>query len=217
MEVDNKKLWIVGLAFIVVVVFGMWVLSPTEVIVTGTGKVSVPATSASFNVTVTAVNDSASVALTELRNKVGNIKKVLGDINIGDENIAETQVTLTPSAAVVAGAKGFQAMETLTVKTTNVAMAAEMVVNMYASGATLVSQPVVSVENQEKLESEALDEAMKKAKASLKETVGFRPIRKIIGIQQASSGSTATSTMAGNDNKGAFEVIKAVQVTYRVW
>lgn len=214
---DNKRIWLVGLTVIASIVFGMWVFSPTEVIVTGTGKVSVPATSATFNVTVTAVNDSASVALTELRTKVGNLKKILGEINITGENIAETQVTLTPSAAVVAGAKGFQAMETITIKTTNVAMAGEMVVNMYASGATLVSQPVVSVENQEKLEAEALDSAMKKAKASLIETVGFRPIRKIIGIQQASSGSTATSTMVGSDNKGTFEVVKAVQVTYRVW
>lgn len=217
METENKKIWLIGLAVIVSIVFGMWIFSPTEVIVTGTGKVSVPATSATFNVTVTAANDSANVALTDLRAKIANIKKVLGDINIGNEDITETQVTLTPSAAVVPNAKGYQAMETMTVKTTNVAMASEMVVNMYASGATLVSQPVVSVENQEKLESEALSEALKSAKKSLSDTVGFRPIRKIIGIQQASSGNTATTVKTSEDNKGAFEVVKAVSVIYRVW
>lgn len=216
METENKKIWLIGIAVIVAVVFGMWIFSPTEVMVAGVGTVSVPATSATFNVTVTSSNDAANVALTDLRSKVSNIKKVLGDINIGSDNITETQVTITPSAAIVPNAKGYQAMETLTVKTGNVPMAAEMVVNMYASGATIVSQPVVTVENQEKLEKEALSKALTKAKQSLSDTIGFRPIHKIIGIQQASSGNTATVTKATTDNS-TFEVTKAVSVIYRVW
>ena len=208
----------VGLTVIVAVVFGMWVFSPTKVVVTGTGKVSVPATSSTFNVTVSATNDSANGALTDLRAKVNAVKKTLSDINIGADNITETQVTLNPAAAVVANAKGFQAMSTLTVKTANVAMASEIVVNMYASGATIVSQPVVSVEDQSKLEQQALKDALAQAKASLNDTVGYlRPIRKIIGIEQASSGNTATTTKAVTEGSGEFEVVKAVSVTYRVW
>lgn len=217
MELENKKIWLIGLAVIVSVVFGMWVFSPTEVVVTGTGSVSVPATSATFNVTVNAISDSASGALADLRAKVMTVKKTLAEISITADNITETQVTLTPAAAVVASAKGYQAMTTLSVKTANVAMAGEMIVNMYASGATIVSQPVVSVENQDKLEKEALSDALKDAKASLNETVGIlRPIRKIVGIQQASSGNVATTTKVEN-NQGSFEVTRAVQVTYRVW
>lgn len=217
MYIDSKKVLLVGLAVIVSVVFGMWVFSPTKVVVTGTGKVSVPATSATFNVTVSATNDSANGALTDLRTKVNAVKKTLSDINIGADNITETQVTLTPAAAVVASAKGFQAMSTLTVKTANVVMASEIVVNMYASGATIVSQPVVSVEDQDKLEQRALKDALVNAKANLSDTVGFRPIRKIIGIEQASSGNVATTTKAAAEGSGEFEVIKAVSVTYRVW
>lgn len=217
METDKSKLWMIGLAVLAAIVLGIWGFSPTDVIVTGTGMVSVPATSATFNVTITSVNDSAKVALTELRGKTDEIKKLLSGMSIESENITETQVTLTPSAAVVANAKGYQAMTTLTVKTNNVPMAGEIVVNMYAGGATLVSQPVVTVENQEKLEKEALKEALSKAKQSLSDTVGFRPIRKIIGIQQASSGNTATAIQASTDNTTSFEVTKAVSVTYRVW
>jgi uncharacterized protein YggE len=217
METDKNKIWLVGLAVIVAIVFGMWVFSPTEVIVTGTGKVSVPATSATFNVTVNAIADSASGALTDLRSKVMTVKKTLGEISIAADNITETPVMITPAAAVVANTKGYQAMTTLSVKTTNVDMAGEMVVNMYASGATIVSQPVVEVEDEDKLEAEALKEALKKAKVSLNETVGLlRPIRKIVGISQATSGNVATATKVEN-NQGSFEVIKAVQVTYRVW
>lgn len=216
-EMNKKKLWIVGLSVIAVMVLGMWAFSPTEVIVVGSGIVSVPATSATFNVTVTSVNDSSNVALSELRSKSDAIKKVLSDINIGPENITETQITITPSAAVVANAKGYQAMTTLTVKTANVPMAAEMVVNMYASGATLVSQPVVTVENQDSLEKEALAKALDDARSNLNDTVGFRPIRKIVGIQQASSGNTAVTTKAATDSTSSFDVTKAVSVVYRVW
>lgn len=217
MYIDSKKVLLVGLAVIVSVVFGMWIFSPTEVVVTGTGKVSVPATSASFNVTVSTTNESANAALADLRSKVNAVKKTLGEINIGADNITETQVTLTPAAAVVANAKGFQAMSTLTVKTANVVMASEIVVNMYASGATIVSQPVVSVEDQDKLEQQALKDALADARANLSETVGFRPIRKIVGIEQASSGNVATTTKVAAEGSGEFEITKAVQVTYRVW
>lgn len=207
----------IGLAVIVSVVMGMWIFSPTEVVVTGTGKVAVPATSATFNVTISTTADSANDALSDLRAKVSGVKKALNDMNIGSDSITETQVTLTPAAAVVASAKGYQAMTTLIVKTNNVAMASEIVVNMYASGATIVSQPVVSVDDQVSLEKEALKAALKQAKNSLVETVGFRPIRKIVGIEQASSGNVATTTKVAADNNGEFEVVKAVSVTYRVW
>jgi len=207
----------IGLAVIVSAVMGMWIFSPTEVVVTGTGKVSVPATSATFNVTISTTAASANAALTDLRTKVAAVKKTLTDINIGSDSITETQVTMTPAAAVVASATGYQAMTTLTVKTANVTMAPEIVVNMYASGATIVSQPVVSVDDQLALEKEALKSALAQAKASLGETVGFRPIRKIVGIQQASSGNVATTTKTVADSTGEFEVVKAVSVTYRVW
>ena len=48
MEENGRKWWIIGLAVIAVVALGMWVFSPTEVTVTGIGKVSVPATSATL-------------------------------------------------------------------------------------------------------------------------------------------------------------------------
>lgn len=198
-------------------VFGMWVFSPTEVVVTGIGSVSVPATTATINVTVSVSNDSSGDALATLRTKTDTIKKKLTDMNIGPEYITETPVTLTPAAAIVPNAKGFQALTTLTVKTSNVSLAPDVVVNMYESGATVVSQPVVSIVDQDVLEKQALREALKKASASLSDTVGFRPIRKIIGIQQASSGNTATTTKTTADNSGEFEVTRAVSVIYRVW
>ncbi len=217
MDNEGKNVWFLGLAVIVIVAFGMWVFSPTEVTVTGVGKVSVPATEATFNVTLAASNDVAGDALAGLRSKVEVVKGKLSEAGINADNVSETQVTLTPSAAIVANAKGYQALTTLTVKTKNVPVAADLVVEMYKNGATVVSQPVVAVDQLEKLEKAALKEALDKAKTSLSDTVGMRPVRKIISIQQASSGNVATTTKEVADNKGEFEVSKAVSVTYRVW
>lgn len=217
METNSRKYWIIGLVVIVCAVFGMWIFSPTEVVVTGTGKVSVPASTATFNVTLNSVNDNPDVAVKELETKVANIKKVLASVNIAADNVTETPLTLTPAAAIVASAKGYQAMTTLSVKMSNVAAAPQVVVSMYANGATLVSQPVVSVDDPSSLEKQALSQALKQARQNLGTTVGFRPVAKIIGIQQASSGNTATSTKTSEGSNGAFEVTKAVQLTYRVW
>lgn len=205
------------LAVIIAVSLAMWLLSPAEVTVAGIGKVSVPATSATFNLTVSVVADSSSQAMQDIKLKITNIKSSLKNINIPGENITETQVSLTPATAVSPGAKGYQALTTLTVKTQNVDKVGDIVVSMYGSGATVVTQPVVSVENQDKLEQEALQQALKEARKSLKETVGFRPIKKIIAIQQASSGNVATSTKTTESNGNQFEVVRAVSVTYRVW
>lgn len=217
MENEGSKVGIALIAVIFALVVGMWVFSPMEVTVTGTGKVAVPATSATFNVTVVSAKDSANESLNEVRGKVNKIKEVLGEIGVGAADISESQVTITPAAAVTEGAKGYQATSTMSVKTRNVAQVGEIIVNMYATGAVVVSQPVVSVEDVNKLEQEALDGALEQAKASLKNTVGFRPIRKIVAIQQASSGESATATKAIDSNDKQFEIVKAVSVTYRVW
>ena len=210
-------MWIVGLVVIASLAIGMWAFSPTEVTVTGIGKVSVPATIASFNVTLTAAKDNPDEALREVQARVDTLKRSLAEVRIGSEDITETPVTVTPAAAVVANAKGYQAMSTLTVKTGNPTLVGELVVKMYQSGATLVSQPTVGVDDLEKLESQALNEALVNARTNLRDTVGFRPIKKRVAIQQASSGNTAAATKVIEDNKGAFEVTKAVSVTYRVW
>jgi len=213
-----KKAILISLAIVFGVMFGMWVFSPTEVVVTGTGKVSVPASNVTFNVTLNSANDDSGVALAYLSTKIVEVKRVLSSMGITADNLTETQVTITPAAAIVAGMKGYQAMMTITVKMTNVKTANDVVVSMYKNGATLVSQPVVTVEDETQLEQMALADALKNAKQNLNNTVGFlRPIRKVVAIEQPSSGNVATTTKTMEGRNGEFEVLKAVSVTYRVW
>ncbi len=215
---SNKlPIWLVGLLAIVFIVGGVWIFSPAEVTVVGTGIVTVPANLATFSVTVVATGDDPATALVSARDKVKNIRTVLTSINIAPESVASTEVGVVPASATVVGAKGYQASSTVTVKTSNVAMVGEMVVKMYEAGASIVSQPSISFEKQTELEQEATKKAMDSAKDQLKATVGFRPLKKIMSVEQASSGSNAGLIQNTDGQASGFEVAKVVSVTYRVW
>lgn len=206
-----------GLIAILVVVGGVWVFTPANVTVTGTGIVSVPANIGSFTITLAATGDDPAATLMSARQKIDNIRKVLNEININPESIAVSEVALTPAGAAVVGAKGYQAVSTMTVKTSNVPLVGEMVVKMYEAGASIVSQPEISFDNQSELEREALDKAMASAREQLKSTVGFAPFKKVLSIEQASTGSTNGTTKPSEGKEGKFEIAKVVSVTYRVW
>ena len=214
---DKLPLWMVGLFVIVFIVGGAWVLTPAKVTVTGTGIVSVPANIGSFTITLASTGDDPASTLVAARQKIESVRKVLTDINIRSEDVSASEVALTPAGAAVAGAKGYQALSTMTVKTSNVPLVGEMVVKMYEAGASVVSQPVISFENQTELAQEALDKAMDSAREQLSATVGFAPIKKVVSIEQASTGSTGGTSKAAEGQGGSFEIAKVVSVTYRVW
>lgn len=202
-----------------------WVTNPLIVTVTGTGKVSVPATAATIGVSVGTISPEVGGALSDLRVKVDKIKTLLTDGDFGVTDIIESQIQLTPASMVVAGAEGFQAMLTMNVKTSYVSQVGDLVVNLYQSGATVVDQPVVSVENQEDLEKEALNQALKESEKNLNEIAvkKLKPIRKILSMEQASSGTTAAGIKqveSGDEMavvNGTFEVVRAVSSTYALW
>lgn len=214
---ERIPIWMLGLIALMFVVGGFWVFTPAQVTVTGTGIVSVPANLSSFTVTLVATGDDPASTLIAARQKMDSIRKVLSDINISAENVVASEVAITPAAVAVAGAKGYQGLSTMTVKTSNVPVVGEMVVKMYEAGASIVSQPEISFENQSKLEQEAIDKAMDSAREQLKATVGFAPIKKLVSIEQASTSSTGGTTKAEDGKSGAFEIAKVVSLTYRVW
>jgi uncharacterized protein YggE len=95
-----------------------------------------------------------------------------------------------------------------------------LVVKLYKAGASIVSQPVIEVKNQQELENTALKQALAEAKTNANYLAKLRMklFKKAVSIQQASSGNTAvaTKTEASADGQGtsSFEVAKAVSVVY---
>ena len=148
---------------------------------------------------------------------------------VADSDIAQSQITAVPAGMVTPGAGGFQATVTMAAKTVHVSSISSLVSDLYTNGAVVVSQPVLSIENQDSLEQQAFDSALKDAKSQAS-SIGNRNwkfIRKIVSVSQVSSPSTSTSTTKADTLTGAnsqiaatngvFKIVKAVSVSYKMW
>ncbi|MHA1684991.1 MAG: SIMPL domain-containing protein [Candidatus Heimdallarchaeaceae archaeon] len=218
------KLFIKGLLFVFFAGFVYtWVSSPTITTVTGSGEVSVPADSAIITFTLTSTNADPTLAVATVRDKVSAMSDML-TINWGviESDIYESQVTVLPTDS------GYQAATTVGLKTAQIPRVGDLVASLYKNDAAYVSQPVLSVENIDGYENEALNEAMKdaKAKANKLSFKNLKFIKKVVSIDQ--SVSQSTSTVSGNLDveietseyairSGIIKIQKAVAVSYMMW
>ena len=223
--VGNKKI-LMGLSAVLVALLWWYASNPIIISVTGSGIVTVPASYGVSQVTVVAIGVDAGSAIAVLQGKIASVRTVMTNNNVTEENISQSQPQITPAALVVAGASGYQASTTLSFKTRYVADISNLITNLYGSGATVVSQPVYLVENQEEAERTAMKEAMSKAEIESKYFAKskWKLIRKIVAVTQASSGTSAQTAVKDSLSKdemiianGGVEIAKAVQVTYKMW
>jgi uncharacterized protein YggE len=218
---DNKK-YIYGFLGIIVLFF-VWryISNPLVITVTGTGKVTVPATIARISATVVDTGDTVSAVDTSLKTKLATIRLAMVNGGIIDKSLTQTQVQITPLAAVVSGAKGYSATVTLSGQSADVTNLNSLIVKTYDAGASLVSQPILEVENQQTLENESLKLAMNEANVNAKylAKLKWKMIKKVASVQQASSGNTSTTTKVSENkiNGLTMEVAKAVSVVYYLW
>ena len=214
-----KKYLTIILAAVFALVFWTWLSSPMTVTVTGTGEASVPATNVTISFSVNAVDSSPQTAISNANAKAVLIREFLKVKGISESDIAEGSVTAVPASLVTAGASGYQATITMAVKTTQVADVSTLVSDLYANGAQVVSQPVLSVENQDELEDQAFDAAMKDAKSQAASlgTKNLKFIRKVIAVSSATSSTTSTATTKDEAENGVFKIVKAVSVSYKMW
>jgi uncharacterized protein YggE len=229
MNMNTKNLLLIFGSIAAIMIFWVWVSSPMLITVTGTGEVSVPATNATLSLTLSSTDNSISAAVTSLNTKADAMRQFLITKGVSESDIAQSQVTAVPAGLITAGASGFQARISMAAKTTHVSDVSSLVADLYTNGALVVAQPVLSVENQSKLDQEALDMALKDAnsqvfKMGLK---NWKIIKKVVSISQVSSPTTSTSTTKAdsateNENtvaalNGVFKILKAVSVTYKLW
>ena len=191
---------------------------------------SVPATNATVSFTLSA-NDPTSPqnAVSNVNAKALAMTTYLKGQGIAETDIAESQVTVVPASLVTTGATGFQATISMAAKTIHVTTISTLVSNLYAQGALVVAQPVLSVENENNLDQQAFDSAMSDANSQAVKigNSNLKFIRKIISVSQVSSPTTSTSTTkadtltsANNATaavNGVFKIVKAVSVSYKMW
>jgi len=202
------------------IIFWTWISSPLILTVEGTGEVSVPATSATLSFSLTTADANPQAAILAVKAKADALAVILRANGIAQKDIVESQVTAYPATVVVQGASGYQASISMAAKTSKVASVNELISVLYANGAAVVTQPILSVENQTDLEQKAFDAAytdasIQAAKIAIK---NWKLFRKTVNIAQASSGTTSTSSSKDTANKnGVFKIAKVVSVSYKMW
>lgn len=212
------------LTVLLLLVIYTWISSPMVVTVTGTGEVTVPAESATISFSVSASDATPAGAIAAVRARVAAIRATLISSGIAESDITEAQIRVVPASAITPGATGFQAVITMGAKTVRVTDTPTLVTNLYSSGASLVSQPIVSIDNKEVLEQEAFDAALKDARSQAGKIAltNWKLFRKIVAISQVTSPATSTVTSKGETTAEAaqsdvFKIVKAVSVSYKMW
>ena len=224
-----KKIIISAVLLIVVIFIWQWISSPVMVTVQGLGEVSVPATSATVSLTLSANSGTSPASIDAVKNKAENIRTLLIASGVLESDISESQIVSYPANLVATGVEGFTSTIQMTAKTTNVAGVGELIGNLYNAGADLVNQPVLNVEDQDKLEEQATKEALKEAKKEINRISlkNFKFIKKMVALSEQSSGTTSTSSVRPElfsqdlgesaEAKGTFKIAKLVTVTYKLW
>ena len=224
----HKKHWFILPLIFLFIIFWQWVNSPMIVTVTGSGEVNVPATNATLTFSLSANENSPEAAINSVTTKANTIRQMLLGNGISEEDITQSQVYALPAGLSVAGATGFQAAIAMSAKTVHVTNVTELISSLYSTGAGAVSQPVLSVENEQALDAQAYESAVKnaKSKATGIGNKNWKFVRKIIAVSSQSSGVTSTSTskadtLTGANNvnaaNGVFKITEVVSVSYKMW
>ena len=92
-----------------------------------------------------------------------------------------------------------------------------------------MNQPILTVENQDKLEDQAVKDAFKDAKKQAFQMglKNFKFIKKAIALTEQSSSTTSTATTKADietqqENQeaslnGVFKIVKVVTISYKMW
>jgi len=224
-----KKILVTGILLFLALIIWTYVDSPMVVTVTGSGEVSAPATNATLSFTLSSKNDSIESAISSVSEKADSMRNYLTGKGFAEGDIAQSQITAVPSSLVSSGSSGYQATVSMAAKTTRVSNIASFISDLYINGAVVVTQPILSIDNQSKLDEEAFNSALKDARSKAFKIglSSWKLIKKVVSIGQASSPTTSTATtkadaITSSDNttaatNGVFKVVKAVSVTYKMW
>ncbi len=224
-----KKYLGYGISAIVLIFVYSWIMSPMLVSVTGVGEISAKTETATLTFTLSSNAENPQVATSTIKTNVSKIKETLKTSGIPESDIFESQASVLPASAVVAGATGFQATTSMGIKTTQINNLDGITNNLYALGAVVVTQPVLSVGSIDTLEKQAYDLALKDAN---KKSWGialsnWKIIKKIVLIEQSTTQPTSTVTSkAGTIDQveknltpddGLIKISKVVSVSYKMW
>lgn len=223
MEFTWKRYAILCVTILLLIVAYQWISNPVLITVSGVGEVSVPATKAIVSLTLSDSDVTPEGALTKIQAKAVTVRDYMKQK--GFDEITTTQPQMVPANLIAASLTGYQVSLSMGGSSPQVANLNKIVSGLYGIGATVVSQPILAVDDEAKLVDQALADALKKADDQAKQLArkNWKLIRLVAAVQQADSGTTSTSTsekdsLAGEvQSADMFKISKAVSVTYRLW
>lgn len=215
----KKTFWTVVL-FIFIIFIYQWISSPMILTINGVGEASAPAERATLTFSVIATGDNSAVALANVKSKADKIREVLKSNAVLEDNIYESQASVYPSSATVAGASGYTSSISMGFKTTDILRLDVLTSEIYTQGASVVTQPVLSAKDNNTLNAQAFQLALKDANNQANKIAlrNLKVIKKVVLVQEnnAQSGSV-TSKGEGVSGSGDLKVSKILSVSYKMW
>lgn len=202
------------------------VLSPASISVTGIGKVSATPEKVSLVVTVDNISTDPSLAIDEgekeLEKLITKTKTIMGE----DVEIQKTfyTISLAASQKIVSGqlvtVQNYQVVNGFKVTSNQVPRVNNLIKNLYAAGASSISNISFIPSDKDKIEAEARKLAMTDAESEgqkIAKSMGKR-LGKILSLSddQAAVSSTV-STSQGTVGTDTVDISKSMSVIYEVW
>lgn len=220
-QTSLKKYFGYLLLFILLITFYQWITSPLVVTVTGIGEVSAPAETATLTFTLSSNGEIPQFAADKIKAATNKIKEALIADGIPESSIYEASAVILPAASLTAGASGYQATLNMGIKTAKINNLDSLTATLYTLGANVVTQPILSIGNKEKLESQAYDLALTDAKkqANTVASKHWKFLKKIVLVQESTTPITSTVTSKADSfaQVGLIKVSKTLSVSYKMW
>lgn len=226
---DKKKIITLIVALALLIPFIIYITNPLVVTVEGVGQVEAKPDSATVAFIVYSQKPTAKEANDEVVAKSKVFDGILSTYGATADEIIKSQPTVIPTGLTDPGV-AFTASISMGAKIKNVDQAVGLVSVLYANGAYYVSQPVLAVDDSNKLEDEAYSKALSDAGKKINSLAlkNLKLFRKKIAITQYSTGGSSTftsNTQATNQNEtspadilsNTFKTTKVVSVTYKMW
>ncbi|MFC1710389.1 SIMPL domain-containing protein [Patescibacteria group bacterium] len=224
----GKSVFKMVLGVLVVVFLWFLITNPLVITVTGSGEISTMPDSAVISFVVSSRNSNPQAATSAVLGKVALMKTILERYGL-EEDLVQSQVTVLPPALTQIE-NTYDASITVSAKVVDYGKAGELVALLYTNGADIVTQPILSVDDTDMLEKEALDKAMDDAgkQANMIAMRNWKLFKRKVAVTQVTTPTTSsvTSKTAPQglapeegipDSSETFKVAKVVSVVYKMW
>jgi len=202
-----KKLILVGGAVLFLLTGWLvkrnWLDRPTLITVIGEGKVQVKPELVKFTLAVRNTAPSATLAMADNNRLVRDLVLVLKNAGVQEEDIRLAYVRVIPPQTAL-GQTNYQAVNSASVTLRDISQFDNLAMQLYANGATSISNIVFTTENSRDLEKQAVAKAIKEAKQRAQELAkaSGKRLGRMVSIATVEAGEAGALSGKANKESG---------------